>query len=353
MKKLFNLKEWLTVPDAARYLALSFGEEVAEADILRLALDGRLKLSVYFVNYAQARRGKVVPWEETEWFLFQNSDHLPGGKLFKGTPKESTDERPRPPKLADLFKDIPVAERCNYIAIMKCLMIDDARYLNLSKEVSTLQGVWDLPMIGNERLDVEHEYQLLTSGPPVTLQGLDGAFVEGPDGEICQLQESFKNNPYASTPAPALLELEKQLLKEIPLTEGDAKALLNQQMERRKKLAEHRRAHPAREQYYPAGGLPDDCVLVVRTSALRAFESAGNDEPSAESRDHVSDKLALMNQAAQRFWGNADRADRSTHTENAKVIQWLENHGFSTTLAGSAATIIRPDWAPPGRKPEK
>ena len=59
--KLFKLKEWLTVPDAARHLSIVFGEEVSEADVLRLALDGHLKLSVYFVNYAKASCGKVVP----------------------------------------------------------------------------------------------------------------------------------------------------------------------------------------------------------------------------------------------------------------------------------------------------
>lgn len=47
---LFNLKEWLTIPDAARHLSTIFDESLTEADILRLGLDGHLKLSVYFVN---------------------------------------------------------------------------------------------------------------------------------------------------------------------------------------------------------------------------------------------------------------------------------------------------------------
>ena len=32
MGKLFNLKEWLTVADAARHLSIVFGEDVTEAD---------------------------------------------------------------------------------------------------------------------------------------------------------------------------------------------------------------------------------------------------------------------------------------------------------------------------------
>lgn len=55
--KLFKLKEWLTVPEAAKYLSLIFGEDVSEAEVLRLCLDGHLKLSVNFVNHAEAKRG--------------------------------------------------------------------------------------------------------------------------------------------------------------------------------------------------------------------------------------------------------------------------------------------------------
>ena len=60
MNKLFKLKEWLTVPDAARHLAGVFGEEVTEADVLRLCLDGHLTLSVHFVNGTSACLGKLV-----------------------------------------------------------------------------------------------------------------------------------------------------------------------------------------------------------------------------------------------------------------------------------------------------
>lgn len=52
VSKLFKLKDWLTVEDAARHLSGVFSEPVSEADILRLALDRRLTLSVNFVNGA-------------------------------------------------------------------------------------------------------------------------------------------------------------------------------------------------------------------------------------------------------------------------------------------------------------
>lgn len=86
---------------------------------------------------------------------------------------------------------------------------------------------------------------------------------------------------------------------------------------------------------------------------LIAGKSNCNDAPLPTSRAHVSDKLAKLNQAAAKFWGNADRDDRGTHEDNATVAAWLVKQGFSPTLAEKAATIIRPEWAPPGRKPEE
>jgi hypothetical protein len=72
-----------------------------------------------------------------------------------------------------------------------------------------------------------------------------------------------------------------------------------------------------------------------------------------ELNPNKSEKLACLNQASSKFWGNADRHDRTTHPDNKDVEQWLIQRGFSETLAEKAATIIRPEWAATGRKPEK
>jgi hypothetical protein len=236
--------------------------------------------------------------------------------------------------------------------MMRELNIDGERFLTLSEEVTTLRGVWDLPMIGNEQLDIEHQYQGMTGGSGVTLQGLGGAFVEGRDGQICQLQEDYDGNEYQAGSSAALEKL-KQHIAEHDIVGAEADALLNQHKEQRKEFLGKRRAKPAKENYYPAGGLPEDAVIVVRTEALREFERHSNDAPLPTSRAHVSDKLAKMNQASMKFWSNADRDHRGTHPDNATVAAWLVQQGFSPTLADKAATIIRPEWAPTGRKPEE
>src|SRR4051812_32655120 len=77
--KLLSLKEWLTLDDAAKHLSIVFGEEVTRADVLRLALDGRLVPSVDFVNHARARKGRLIPIEECRFHV------LPGlGKPSNG-----------------------------------------------------------------------------------------------------------------------------------------------------------------------------------------------------------------------------------------------------------------------------
>ena len=46
VKKLFKLKEWLTLNEAAKRLTVSFGEEISEVDCLQLALDGHITISI-------------------------------------------------------------------------------------------------------------------------------------------------------------------------------------------------------------------------------------------------------------------------------------------------------------------
>ncbi len=244
--KLFSLKEWLTVPEAAKHLSTILGEEVSEADILRLALDKHLKLSVYFVNHARAKCGKVVPYEEVKW--------SPMHKSFV------TDELKN--KLPD---KCCIDKETGDVLVMRSLKIDDHRYLNLDNKVIILTGVWDLCMFGGERLDVECRYQDLTDGPEVTLIGLDGDFVEREDGVICQLQESYDQNEYQAG-SKAQLEAIEEHIAINNIDEEEAKELLSKHKENREKYLERRKEHPDAD-YYP-GALPSDSVLVVRKKAL-------------------------------------------------------------------------------------
>jgi hypothetical protein len=111
---------------------------------------------------------------------------------------------------------------------------------------------------------------------------LDGAFVKGQDGQLCQLQESYDENEYQRGSEANLRKLKERMALE-NIEPSKAKELLDQHQEERKKyLAERKAKRDAgkhSENYYPAGGLPSDSVLVVRTEALREFEASITDAP--------------------------------------------------------------------------
>lgn len=283
MSKLFKLKEWLTLADAAQHLTIVFGEDVTEADLLRFALDGHLKLSVNFVNPTKAIGGRIVHWEETEWF---RAPLLAINTIYAG---ESWEEAPDeiieyPPKLQALLNEAPVGENVDQACFMSSLNIDGKSYINLDDKVTPIMGVWDLPMIGSEHLDVEHAYQNLTGGPAVTSVSTNGAFVENSNGIVYQLQESFDDNKYQSG-SKAQLEMLKARIINKSITKSEAESLLNQHKEARKRYLEERQSRPESEDHYPAGGLPKDSVLVVRTAALREFE-----RKITETEEQVSEK---------------------------------------------------------------
>lgn len=239
MKKLYQLKKWLSIEDTARHLTIVFGEPVNEADVLQLGLDGHLKLSVNFVNGAVARRGKVVTLNQAKMYI------LPSDR----SKLSIEDMMPRYLNTVTLEDDLPEdvkkgLQDNTLIYSLKGIFIRDNEVLELEDEnnhLSNLNGVYDIPMLGAERLDIEHKYQMLTDGAAVTSSFLDGAFVVGQDGEWGQLQEHFDDNPYSNSP------------------------------EKKKERAKKPLYHP--DNYYPAGGLPHDSVLVVRTSELTDFES--------------------------------------------------------------------------------
>ena len=248
MSKLFTLKKWLTIADAAKHLAIVFCEEVTEADVLRFALDGKLKLSVNFVNGGSARAGKLVPIGEA---TYKEVPALRGGGTLRlyGGPTIYTDGV-------------------------------ESHILKLDTGVASLEGLYDLPMIGGERLDIENRYQALTGGPEITTQSLDGAFVEAGNGVLGQLQQDHDDNEYFRGSTAALDRLKRHIAVE-KIGKPEAEKLLMQHKEDRQKFLEERKSRPGSESFHPTGSLPDDCVCVVRTAALTDFVQSVNEEPAS------------------------------------------------------------------------
>lgn len=219
MSKLLTLKEWLTVKDAAKRLSISTGEKIKEADVLRLALDGHLTLSVYFVNNANGRPARIEP------LGIQHVNNAP-----------SFDEYGPP----------------NYITIEGELLPNEKEVLIYEGDMAkpqTLEGVWDLLMLGVEKLDVENLFQAMTGGPEVSLICLGGPLVASADRtKVFQILNSYECSPSSRI----------KVINGVPtITEQEEK-----ESPRR----------PYKIDYYPAEALPDGSVFVVRIGALREFE---------------------------------------------------------------------------------
>lgn len=276
---------FITVPDAAKHLSSILEEEVTEADVLRLVLDGHLKLSVNFLNHTKAKRGQIVTWEETEWWYTTPFSETNVPKIQLGGPVSGEKIlKTIPPKLEALKDKVPEDERKKLLYIMKSHEIDNGRFVDWDKEIITIKGVWDLSMIGGERLDVEHAYQVLTGGPEVTLVCMDGCVVGKPGGKLCWLQENggYSNDYKIDQPGSKAHLAWLKTVGEEKLGKTEVERLLNQHEEERNKFLT---GDDRERTYFPAGGLPQDSVLVVRTAALREFEQNVADLDGINTKD--------------------------------------------------------------------
>lgn len=195
MSKLFKLKKWLTVLEAAKHLSILFGEEVAESDVLHFGLDGHLKLSVNFVNQAYAQSFKAIPIGNTQRItLTKLSNHilrLPG-HLRQG--KEQ--------KVGGMGLQLNSQE----------LLETDHTF------PKPVVGIYDLPMLGSEQLAVEHYYQKLIGGALTTDFSIVGAFVQDSDGNILQVLQRSGDLPALELPSDAELVVRTEALRELEIS---------------------------------------------------------------------------------------------------------------------------------------
>jgi len=308
MSKLFTLKEWVTVGDAAKYLSVSLGEEVSNADVLRLALDGHLRLSVYLPNGATVKKGKIVTHSLADVVAAIADGKVPDG----------LDWAPMPKSLAQKGYAASHDDSEETVPFITSLRLNDAQWITLEREkVTTVWGVWDLPMFGGERLDVEHECLSITGGPSITAETLDGAFIWRGEDSICQIQADFDDNEYQRGSKAEGLELERRIVEDgIPADEADKQRVAFET--RRKEYKERRKGKPYHENFYPSGALPNDSMIVVRTSALRDFEESlggipsGDEKPlSARERDSL---LRMVIAMATDVYGYDPSAKKNTTT---------------------------------------
>ena len=255
MSKLFKLKEWFTLDETARHLSVNFGEEVTKADVLRLALDGHLVLSVDLQSTEMGHCGKLIPIADAEFQEFEFEEGKPPSRIYGGIVLHTGDEE------TDVLK------------------FDD--------KVVRLRGVYDLPMIGGEKNEVENQYREFVGGQRISLTSLDGVFVQAGDDEFVQILEDFDDNEFQSGSAAQLDEIEALVVHE-KLSDDKANMLRLKHKADRLEFLKKGRDDPRR--YYPAGGLGRDAVFVVRNESLTKFLREVAEDDGDKSLRSIEDK---------------------------------------------------------------
>lgn len=201
LRKLLKLKDWVTVPDAARHLSIFFDVTVSEPDVLRLALDGRLTLSVYFVNKTWARCADI------------------------GLRANNSNEQ-IPPKTRNTVVGTTIHG----------FRLCGGEVAKHDEGIKFIEGVWDLAMIEGGKIAVEAKYQRLTGGPAVDDPIFEFLLLNRPDGTWAQLFQPLpyqeqdhqlpsghpKNYfPVAALPSDSIFVIRTQALQELELSHSD------------------------------------------------------------------------------------------------------------------------------------
>lgn len=245
MSKLLKLKEWLPLDEAAHRLTMSAGELVTEADIIRFAIDFHLTLSIFIDESVDAREVAF----ETE-----HSDETI--RLFLG-------------------------ER--------------------STRATAIDGVWDITATAQGARELERLYRkakgIGAKSYQIPLE--DGIFLCTPGKEVVmelldpQLNfQVITHEEHQEADEGGRLEFHRKPGFELTDThQAELSSLLKDGLG---KICPAPVIQDTILSYYQAKKLPEECLLVVRTDELLAFEAEqlAVDSPR-EKPLHISERRSL------------------------------------------------------------
>lgn len=264
MSKLLKLKEWLTLEQAVLHIANVINEPVTIADLYRFALDGHLKLSVNFVNYVYAVKGKWLKEEDIE-------DQLP---FYDFETKQSRPNPAKNPRPNEMF-------------------VSGDDWISWEYPIAVIDGLWDLTMKGCEALDVEHYYQKLTSGLSVKQLNTNGVLVQQGD-VVCQLYK-YVDIPECNK-GSSIDENELESL--IPTSnekEDEANQLRTEIQGIRHLFFNKFKKDELGLGYVPSSRLGDqDFVFVIRTSEITRFIQSLEGTPQEEKPLGTNERNTLL-----------------------------------------------------------
>lgn len=214
-----NLKEWLTLPDAANHLSNLLNDKVTEADILQLALSNKLTLSVNFLNDTTAISSNVITYSKSNLVADIAQGVFPAPLNCKTTPKGGI-KRTRlknemeqnwekiegsEPDIEELGK-FAFHEECDTLEKLMLELVIDG--LKTDQEDTFLiddgykplkAGMWDLSMLGTEWLEVKRRYNCLSGIGSKEMEVLKqarrsaGVVLKDPEGLMLKVQRQTEH----------------------------------------------------------------------------------------------------------------------------------------------------------------
>jgi len=269
--KLNNLKEYWTVSEVAQYLSDIGETKIGEAEVLRLVLKGKLKLSVNILKNTAA----------------------------KYCPNTGADASGRQ-------EEQPTSFLATFIKKQK----DEGK-------ICYIKGIYDLLMIGGGILDVDYALQKFAGGSESKNISSRGTYVESADGQVYQLQEYVKDEnpelfniqnalPEFPSPSEPSMSFDPPESPEQPESAAPPQSLKDIP---RPKL----RSTP--DIFRPAGCLPKESKFLVHISALHELvrviveESGKEKQPSPreeKSNLHIIGALLDIIMTRQLFASEED-----------------------------------------------
>lgn len=299
VSKLYKLKSWLTLNDAAKFLSLSLDEEVSVSDILHLALERHLKISVNIFTSIPAKKGKIVNILDSPVTILKRqksgeiTTHLPiqlnqseptdlelelqllSGKTMREVFESCSKNFEKEVILGDEYCFAPLISR-----------IDEERGVVFESEITDISGLWDLSMYAAEVGQIQEIYQLQTEGDYEAAYSLEGVWLTEGSGQIYCLQNRFKR-----------------------LTE----------------CSDHKEFSDS-SNFYPLERLPDNISIVVR-------------------RENIDEFLKILSKNSELGEGGEANNSASTQAHNSyrKVISTLAEIilDSSSITAADASTLIK------------
>lgn len=287
MEKLYKLKKWLTISETASRLSIELGEKITNADVLQLAVDERLKVSVYFPHNWT---GKTCDLTTDENIVIQNKKEIIG---FDGYPF--------------IYSEYEKCSETEYIKID-----DDVREFRA--------GVWELKLIGNEKIDLEWQLKQEHGLPVVDVFNLGGFYVKNKDGIVIERQTTLSPDEYLKLQKEIRNDTKKQLAKsDIPELE---KANIREKIDIKK--------FENTTFSYPCAGLGeiDGAFFVIQTEHLNEFLASLDSNVDHNSKLDLDNAMYLLGEVLQTV---GSRAKKWTQGEIIdKILEHRQNENIST-----------------------